>query len=168
MDQWDKLADKFVNTHHKLFGLPNRPLLHIALTAGLSALKTPACHSKYVSPSSGLNTSRSPPPGTSDFEAAESQHEEAIPSPLATLLNTPVCPICSTELNKLALKLPFAHHSKSHVENEPVVLPNGRIYGRDRLLRLNEQLGTPDGEVRDPVEPEKMFRWDDVRKVFIM
>jgi macrophage erythroblast attacher len=121
-----------------------------------------------MSPSSGLNTTRSPPPGANDFETAESIHEDATPSPLATLLNTPVCPICSTELNKLARPLPYAHHSKSHVESDPVMLPNGRIYGRDRLIKLNEKLGTEKDYVRDPVEPKEKFQWSLVRKVFIM
>ena len=44
-----------------MYQLPQSPLLHMALTAGLSALKTPACHSKYLSPTSGLN---SPPTAT--------------------------------------------------------------------------------------------------------
>lgn len=89
------------------------------------------------------------------------------PQPATSLLNTPVCPICSTELNKLATGVPFAHHSKSHVEADPVVLPNGRIYGRQRLISLNEKMGTPDGYVMDPVDPVQAWQWHQVRKVFI-
>jgi macrophage erythroblast attacher len=48
------------------------------------------------------------------------------------------------------------------------VLPNGRIYGRERLERLNEKLGTPEGLVRDPVDPSKVFEWSEVRRVFIL
>jgi len=82
-------------------------------------------------------------------------------------MTTSVCPICSTELNALSRHLPFGHHSKSHVEHDPVVLPNGRIYGRERLERLNEKLGTETGMVRDPVDISKLYRWEDVVKVFI-
>jgi macrophage erythroblast attacher len=83
------------------------------------------------------------------------------------MVTTPVCPICSFELNELARPLPFAHHSKSIVESDPVMLPNGRIYGRERLARLNEKLGTPPGMLRDPVEPDKMFERRELRKVYI-
>jgi macrophage erythroblast attacher len=70
-------------------------------------------------------------------------------------------------LNQLARRVPFAHHTKSNVEHDPVVLPNGRIYGRERLLRLNEKLGTESGFVRDPVDISIKYRWDEVKKVFI-
>jgi macrophage erythroblast attacher len=124
-----------------MYSLPPRPLLHIALSAGLSALKTPACHSAYVS---------------SSANAAESQ--------------TDVCPICSVELNELARNVPYAHHTKSIVENDPVVLPNGRVYGRQRLTAFNQKIGTETGWVRDPVAGVKGDVWAEaeVRKVYIM
>jgi macrophage erythroblast attacher len=179
-DRWAILADAFLETHHALFSLPSRPLLHIALTAGLSALKTPACHSRFVSPSSGLGGMASPAHGLdrSDVDAdsdgemgsaedgQDSDTMVTIPSAVASL-STPVCPICSTELNRLARNVPYAHHTKSNVENDPVVLPNGRIYGRERLEKLNEKLGTPEGLVRDPVEPDRVFEWSQVEKVYI-
>ncbi|KAL7771539.1 hypothetical protein CFE70_001486 [Pyrenophora teres f. teres 0-1] len=118
--RWSQLADLFLQTHHALYSLPPRPLLHIALSAGLSALKTPACHSS--SPSAGIGTTK-----------------------------TTVCPICSTELNELARNVPYALHTKSIVEDAPVVLPNGRIYGEERLRVFNEKVGTERGWVRDPV-----------------
>lgn len=158
-ERWYDLANKFIRTHHKLFSLPTRPSLHISLTAGLSALKTPACHSKYIS--STLNQTRSPPSMTSDYE------DEPHVSPLNTILNTPVCPICSTELNKIARPLPYAHHSKSHVENDPVMLPNGRVYGRQRLIDLNDKLQIPHPFVVDPAKPDIKYGWNAVRKVFI-
>jgi macrophage erythroblast attacher len=156
----------FRQTHHSLFSLPQQPLLHIALSAGLSALKTPACHSKYISPTSGLNSSASPPHAfeSNGVQNGDSSDNNTV---ISTSLANSVCPICSTELNKLARNVPYAHHSKSHVENDPVVLPTGRIYGRERLLKLNEKLGTPAGFVRDPVEVSRIFEWNQVRKVFI-
>jgi len=136
-DRYAHLAEKFIATHHELFTLPRQPLLHIALSAGLSALKTPACHSIHA---------------------------------LQTNANTgaPVCPICSTELNALARTVPYAHHPTSDMEDDPVVLPNGRVFGRERLRRLNEKLGTAPGFIRDPTAPDEA-EWDEalIKKVFI-
>ncbi|GAB7347791.1 hypothetical protein MBLNU459_g5332t1 [Dothideomycetes sp. NU459] len=136
--RWEYLAQLFIKTHHEIFSLPPRPLLHIALSAGLSALKTPACHSAYASSSSNGSSS-----------------------------TTSVCPICSTELNELARNVPYAHHSKSYVENDPVVLPNGRIYGRERLWSLNEKIGTPEGKVRDPTDLNQEYDVGRIKKVYI-
>ena len=135
--RWNSLAGLFVRTHHELFSLPARPLLHIALSAGLSALKTPSCHSKYASSSSNASSS-----------------------------TTSVCPICSTELNELARNLPYAHHTKSNVENDPVVLPNGRVYGRDRLLQMSAKLGLEPDFVKDPTTSE-IFKASEIHKVYI-
>ncbi|OCK78841.1 macrophage erythroblast attacher [Lepidopterella palustris CBS 459.81] len=137
-ERWEFLSNLFVKTHNELFSLPSRPLLHIALSAGLSALKTPSCHSQYASSSSNANSS-----------------------------TTTVCPICSTELNELARNVPYAHHTKSYVENDPVVLPNGRIYGRDRLLQVNEKIGTPPGKIRDPTDMGQLYDESEIKKVFI-
>lgn len=55
------------------------------------------------------------------------------------------------------------------MENDPVVLPNGRIYGRERLKAFNEKVGTEKGWVRDPIGgvSEEKWRESEVRKVFI-
>lgn len=137
--RWDYLADAFVRTYEQIFSLPANPLLHVALSAGLSALKTPACHSAYASSSSNASST-----------------------------TTSVCPICSTELNELARNVPYAQHSKSYVEDDPVVLPNGRIYGRERLMAMNEKLGTAEGKVRDPTNVSQEFSVSEVKKVFIL
>ena len=136
-ERWGFLASLFIKTHHELFSLPARPLLHIALSSGLSALKTPSCHSTFASSSSNASSS-----------------------------TTSVCPICSTELNELARNLPYAHHTKSYVESDPVVLPNGRIYGRDRLLQTSSKMGLEYGQVKDPTTGE-VFEESKIRKVYI-
>ncbi|KAK5138920.1 GID complex subunit containing RING finger motif [Oleoguttula sp. CCFEE 6159] len=137
-DRWESLASLFLETHHSLLSIPSTPLLHIALSAGLSALKTPSCHSAFASSSSNASSSV-----------------------------TSVCPICSTELNELARNVPYVHHTKSHVENDPVVLPNGRIYGREKLMAINVKLGTPEGKVRDPTDMSQLYDLTQVKKVFI-
>lgn len=141
-ERWNYLAELFIRTHHELLSLPARPLLDIALSAGLSALKTPSCHSAYTpSSANSLSTTAS------------------------------VCPICSTELNELARGMPNAHHTKSYieyVENDPVVLPNGRIYGKHHLLELSKEFGSLAGDqVRDPTTGE-IFSESEMKKVYIM
>jgi macrophage erythroblast attacher len=134
LKRWDFLSDLFIRTHHELLSLPPRPLLHIALSAGLSALKTPSCHSS-----------------SNSLSAA-----------------TPVCPICSTELNELARKVPYAHHTKSYVENDPIILPSGRIYGRERLLEMGKKLGfIAEGKVKDPATGD-VLEESEMKKVYIM
>ncbi|KAK2764616.1 GID complex subunit containing RING finger motif [Onygenales sp. PD_12] len=136
--RWQLLSDLFIRTHHDLLALSSRPLLQIALSAGLSALKTPACHSAYASSSSNPNST-----------------------------STSVCPICSTELNELARHLPYAHHTKSYVENDPIVLPNGRVYGRERLLDAGKKSGfVAPGKVKDPTTGEE-FNEGEWKKVYI-
>jgi len=137
--RWNFLADLFICTHHELLSLPSHPLLHIALSAGLSALKTPSCHSAYASSSSNSLSS-----------------------------TTSVCPICSTELNELARNVPYAHHTKSYVENDPVILPNGRIYGRERLLEMSKNVAlVGEGKVKDPTTGET-FDISEMKKIYIM
>ena len=137
-DRWDYLATSFVNTHHSLYGLPQRPLIHIALSAGLSSLKTPSCHSSIASSSTNMAST-----------------------------TTSLCPICSTELNDLAKNVPYAHHARSSVEPDPVILPNGRVYGRERLELLASKLNLPAGTVRDPTTGD-VIEVSQLRKVYIM
>lgn len=79
---------------------------------------------------------------------------------------TSLCPICSTELNELARSVPYAHHVRSSVEPDPVVLPNGRIYGRERLKEASGKGGGKPGWVKDPTTGEE-FEISTVKKVFI-
>ncbi|CAL5874110.1 uncharacterized protein PFLUO_LOCUS8397 [Penicillium psychrofluorescens] len=139
LDRWNFLSDLFIRTHHELLSLPSQPLLHIALSAGLSALKTPLCHSAFTSSSSNSQST-----------------------------TTSVCPICSTELNELARKMPYAHHTKSYVEGDPIVLPNGRVYGQARLMEMSKKIGAVEsGKIKDPTTGE-VFDENEMKKVYIM
>ena len=135
--RWAMLADLFTDAHNSLLALPSVPLLHVALSSGLSALKTPACHS-----------------------IAAEQGEA--PSTLAN----GVCPICSTELNELARNVPYAHHTKSHVEHDLVLLPNGRVYGAERLEGQARKAGLPGGSVKEP-QTGLVFPTAKLKKVYI-
>ncbi|KAI1330392.1 CTLH/CRA C-terminal to lish motif domain-containing protein [Xylariaceae sp. FL0255] len=140
--RWEMLAGLFTTTHNTLLSLPPIPLLHIALTSGLSALKTPACHS--IHPNSA---------------AAPSHHT-------SLSLATSVCPICSTELNELARNVPHAFHSQSHVEPDLVLLPNGRAYSKARLEEYAKKTGCASNEVKD-LRTGEVYHVDRLKKVYI-
>jgi macrophage erythroblast attacher len=128
-----------MQTHNTLLSLPPVPLLHIALSAGLSALKTPSCHSSHSS--------------------------SASPSSVSSV-NTSVCPICSTELNDLARNVPYAHHTKSHVDPDAVLLPNGRVYGKSKLEEYSMKAGLDDRKIKD-LRTGEIYESDCIKKVYI-
>ncbi|KAM3511066.1 hypothetical protein MY11210_005293 [Beauveria gryllotalpidicola] len=138
--RWAQLADVFTAAHNTLLGLPSAPLLHLALSSGLSALKTPACHAS-------LSADGKPPPPPSTIGHG-------------------VCPICSVELNDLARNVPYAHHTKSHVEHDLVLLPNGRVYGKERLDDQSRKAGLPPALVRDVLTGE-VYAADALKRVYI-
>jgi macrophage erythroblast attacher len=143
--RWDELATLFTNTHNELLGLPSLPLLHVALSNGLSALKTPICHAAardggvggYVASAGNNSTSQSS-----------------------------VCPICSPELKELAMNLPYAHHSKSILAHDLLVLPNGHVYDKVSLMEHATKLGLEPGMIRDP-RTKVEYSLDEAKKVFI-
>ncbi|QSZ30506.1 hypothetical protein DSL72_000060 [Monilinia vaccinii-corymbosi] len=137
--RWAELAKLFTETHNDLLGLPSVPLLHIALSAGLSALKTPTCHSSHVSSISPTSSSS---------------------------VTSSVCPICSIELNDLARKVPYAQHTKSHVESDLVLLPNGCVYGLGRLEEFSRKAGLSDDKVKD-LRTGDVFDREKLKKVYI-
>lgn len=136
LDRWETLAQTFTETHNTFLALPSHPLLHIALQVGLSALKTPACHSANEGPAAASSASSS------------------------------VCPICSTELNALAKNVPYAHHSQSHVDNDLLLLPNSRVYGKSKLEEHAKKSGLPSKMVKD-LRTGEVFPVDTLKKVFI-
>lgn len=63
--------------------------------------------------------------------------------------------------------MPYAHHTKSYVESDPLVLPNGRVYGRQRLLDMGKKSGfTIQGKIKDPTTGE-IFDDSALKKVYI-
>jgi len=138
--RWDELAKLFVETHNSLLSLPSAPLLHIALSAGLSALKTPSCHSSHLSSSVSPSSSSS--------------------------ITTSVCPICSTELNDLARNVPYAHHTKSHMDPDAVLLPNGRVYGLAKLEDYSRKAGLDSSQLKDLTTGET-WPAPSIKKVYI-
>lgn len=138
--RWDDIAELFINTHNTLLSLPAAPLLHVALSAGLSALKTPACHATH--------------------------HPSASAPSKSSSISTSVCPICSTELNDLARNVPYAQHTKSHVDPDAVLLPNQRVYGKAKLEEYARKAGLEPGWVKDLRTGEE-YRGSVCARVFI-
>lgn len=151
--RWTKLADLFVQTHNQLLGVPSYPLLHVALQSGLSALKTPACHSSNSSNGiGGANT------------AANNNGGGAAPNSSSS--SSSVCPICSTELNALARNVPYAHHDQSHVDNDLMMFPSGRVYSQRRLAEHARKAGLAEGQVKD-IRTGEVVATDELRKIYI-
>ncbi|KAF4341427.1 macrophage erythroblast attacher [Fusarium beomiforme] len=152
--RWADLADLFTRTHNQLLALPAVPLLHVALSSGLSALKTPACHADP------MHSSNSPAPS----HANNTSDPAAVAA--ASTLGHGVCPICSTELNELARNVPYAHHTQSHVEHDLRLLPNGSVYGRDRLETQARKNNLPPDQIKD-LRTGDIFPVDSLKKVYI-
>ena len=143
--RWSMLATLFLSTHQEIYNIPAVSPFEVALSAGLSALKTSTC---YASP----------------------RHQSK------TSINT--CPICSAELNSLAEGVPFAHAVRSHLvdaltgepmegENEPIVLPNGQVYGSKSLYAWAEKNGVAKDIVVDPLTTAS-FLVKSVRKAYVL
>lgn len=111
----------------------------MVLNSGLSALKTPACHS-------------------------QDSQQTAENTTVASLQN--VCPICSKELNELARNVPYAHHDKSHVEHDMMLLPNGRAYPKARLQDYAKKAGLLEGQVKD-LRTGEIYSEDRLKKAYI-
>ncbi|KAI0995807.1 hypothetical protein K3495_g12374 [Podosphaera aphanis] len=143
--RWQTLADLFSQTHNTLLSLPPSPLLNVALSAGLSALKTPSCHSQKKN-TTAVYSSLVP---TSSFS-----------------FTAPICPICSTELNSLAKDVPYAHHTKSHVASDLIMLPNGSVYRKQWLQEYSTKVNLPHGKFMD-VSDGTVYGEEELKKLFI-
>jgi len=107
------LAKKFRQAIYDLNSLPNEPLLHLALYAGLVALKLPACFDH----------------STKNVDCPVCDGESGTNSqPLG--------------LGKLAAEVPYSHRANSTIvcrisgkimegDNMPMVFPNGYVYSRE-------------------------------------
>ncbi|XP_072379289.1 E3 ubiquitin-protein transferase MAEA [Diabrotica undecimpunctata] len=137
--RWDILIEQFRQENYRLFQLASQSVFTVALQAGLSALKTPQCYSE-----TGGN-------------------------------RNPTCPVCQPYLNELADSLPFAHCSQSRLychisglpmneNNQPMMLPNGHIYGEQALTEMARQ---NNGQVICP-KTKEVFQFKKVEKVFVM
>ncbi|UXI19935.1 OTU domain-containing protein 5 [Sarcoptes scabiei] len=130
-----RYAQKYFSNQEELVGIVTPTELN---RAGLSSLKTPQCYRKD---------------GNRNNE----------------------CPVCSEGLNKLASSLPCAHCSQSRLvcfisgepmneHNQPLMLPNGYVYGEKSLKKMaNEN----DGMVICP-RTNTSYNFKDIEKVYVM
>jgi macrophage erythroblast attacher len=62
--------------------------------------------------------------------------------------------------------VPYAHHTKSHVESDLVLLPNGYVYGSTRLNEYSSKSGLEKGLLKD-LRTGEVFEGEMVKKVYI-
>uniref|UniRef100_A0A0A9YIX7 E3 ubiquitin-protein transferase MAEA n=2 Tax=Lygus hesperus TaxID=30085 RepID=A0A0A9YIX7_LYGHE len=137
-ERWGRLVEQFRQENYKLFQLATQSVFTVALQAGLSALKTPQCYS-----------------------GSEAKNKS--------------CPVCQDWLNILAEPLPFAHCSNSRLichisglplneHNQPMVLPNSRVYGQQSLQAMADENY---GNVVCP-RTQEVYSYSKAEKVYVM
>lgn len=149
-NRWQEIADMFVQTFQELHGLPHRSLFLQYLATGITALKTHSCEVP-----------------TSEEIVQEKKEVAVLASTTTNLQQQPfrrkhkvdltrgyMCPVCSVELRRIAQPLPYALHVHSHLDADPVLLPNNRIYGLSKLLDYAKKAGVAEGKIVDPVTTE--------------
>ncbi|KIJ99906.1 hypothetical protein K443DRAFT_679588 [Laccaria amethystina LaAM-08-1] len=143
--RWNNLVRSFRLAIYNLNTLPTEPLLHLALYAGLVALKLPACYDHATK--------------NVDCPVCDGESGPGL-SPLG--------------LGKLAEEVPFSHHANSTIvcrisgkimdaDNMPMAFPSGHVYSREAL---EEMAGRNDGIVTCPRTGETC-KFTALRKVFI-
>ncbi|KAH7726655.1 erythroblast macrophage protein EMP [Aphelenchoides avenae] len=131
-ERWDELIELFRQENAKIFQISAQSAFSACLQAGISAHKTPYCKKH---------------PGSK-------------------------CVICDN-LYDIAEGLPYAHVSNSRLicsasgeplneANQPMMLPNGRVYGEKSLRKL-----TKDKEIKCPRTNES-FSVEEVVRVYIL
>ena len=133
--RWCLLTQAFRRAIYTLHSLPHLPLLHYALSAGLTALKLPACITEEPHPSQPSHLSELP---FSSSNAMLSSSDLRSDSP--SKVPNPDCPVCDTAcLGVLAHEVPFSHHANSTIvcrisgkimttDNPPLAFENGMVY----------------------------------------
>ncbi|WFD44767.1 GID complex subunit containing RING finger motif [Malassezia psittaci] len=137
--RWKSLRESFRSIALQVYNLPASPLIHIALSAGLSSLKTHSCYSTKAKDFTPvvLNAISSQ---TSSMFLADSMEPD---DPSRSDDRHPDCPICHTRgLGTLAREVPYSHQGNSRLicritgkemddKNPPMCLPNGRVYSEE-------------------------------------
>ncbi|PPQ80552.1 hypothetical protein CVT25_001586 [Psilocybe cyanescens] len=145
LSRWHTLAKAFRLEIYNLNTLSTEPLLHLALYAGLVALKLPACFD---------HSTKNVDCPVCDGESGSSLQ------PLG--------------LGKLAGEVPYSHHANStivcrisgkimHEDNMPMAFPNGHVYSREALEEMAAKNG---GTVTCPRTGDSC-QFSELRKVFI-
>ncbi|XP_072935743.1 E3 ubiquitin-protein transferase MAEA isoform X2 [Epargyreus clarus] len=134
--RWAALEAQFRCEHARLLHPARLPALPVALQLGLAALNTPQCYTEST--------------------------------------KVAACPACQPPLNALARGLPHAHCSHSRLvcrlsqrplneHNQPMVLPNGQVYGEKALKEMMKEHGS----IICP-KTKEVFCMKRVEKVYVM
>lgn len=163
--RWQSLIEQFRLENFRLHQLSAQCTFTVALQSGLAALKTPQCY-KHNFVLSGL-------PSLGSLQDSRSL---PLPLPMSGVSEkNPECPVCDPQLNSLALSLPSAHCSQSRLvctmsgtamneNNQPMMLPNGHVYGE---RALEAQALQNEGQVICP-RTKEIYSFKDAEKVYIM
>lgn len=149
--RYEYLSDLFLKIYYKMHGISEDDPLLIYLSLGISALKTRSCQCSKST--KALN-----------FESILNKKLSSGKEDQNNLSN--LCPICSLEFNQLASQLPHSHNVKSYLFENPVMLPNGNIYDKEKLIGYSQNLTIlNENEVKDPVTAE-IFTLNDLTTMY--
>merc|ERR1719312_1458197 len=164
--RWQTLIHQFRQENFRLHQLSSQCMFTVALQSGLAALKTPQCYrNNFVL--TGLSS------------LGQITDTQGLPLPLmvgsGVSEKNPECPVCDPHLNTIAQNLPFAHCSQSRLvctisgtalneNNQPMMLPNGHVYGE---RALEAQARQNEGSVICP-RTKEIYSFKDAEKVYIM
>lgn len=163
--RWKALTEQFRQENFRLHQLSQQSMFTVALQSGLAALKTPQCYKQTSSLHLALTGSVQPSlPDIPTFKPYSTNSEK-----------NPECPVCDPALNTLALSLPYAHCSQSRLvchmsgtalneNNQPMMLPNGYVYGE---RALESQARQNEGQVIC-ARTKEIYSFKDAEKVYIM
>ncbi|KIM22289.1 hypothetical protein M408DRAFT_332984 [Serendipita vermifera MAFF 305830] len=155
--RWPRLIQTFNRAIYQLHSLPSSPLLHYALSAGLTALRVPACYDKQCynpdCPVCGTSMARD---GDGDMDVIMERKD------------------LNGGLGVLAREVPFAHHANSTIvcritgkimneDNPPLAFDNGNVYSTEALEDMANKNG---GIVTCPRTKEEQ-EFITLKKVFI-
>lgn len=140
-DRWAGLRTKFRATALQIHSLPAQATLHLALSAGLSALKVPDCYGRGLRPRANPDCPVCAPDrlGQLATEVPWSHHVNS----------TLICRVTGRVMND---------------DDPPLVLPNGAVYSSSGIMELAR--ASPPGQVTDPASGVS-FNVADARKMFI-
>lgn len=166
-ERWRGLSQCFTEDFTKVYGISKTYPLLVYLSAGLSSLKTKSC---YCNEENTIFKGQQLDDVTTHLDSS-AWRDLALRGPnqyYRILKKINQCPVCSPELFRLSLNLPYAQLITS-IFNNPFKLPNGNIYPFDKLLSTSEKLPFDGdellrtGKVKDPLTQEIYFVGDCVR-----
>ncbi|TEB34170.1 macrophage erythroblast attacher isoform 1 [Coprinellus micaceus] len=140
--RWDTLIRSFRLAIYNLNSIPTEPLLHLALYAGLTALKLPACYDPTTK-----NVDCPVCDSSGDIALGLGKLAEEVPFSHHSN-STIVCRITGKIMNE---------------DNPPMTLPNGQVYSREAL---EDMAARNDGEVTCP-RTNLVVNFSELKKVFI-